>query len=768
MKRNITVITLIILIASDSAFALDVGHSTNIALNLDDLWVLVAAAFVFFMQAGFKVLETGLVKAEHRSGIGAKNLLDWVAGSLAFFMVGFAFMFGDSTNGYFGTSLFTGSGLTDGKSFIFFLFQLAFAGTALTIVSGAMSGRTGIIPYFIASLMTAMVIYPLFGHWAWGNLLNENNQPWLASLGFIDFAGSTVVHSTGAWVALVGIYMVGPRIGRYDAMKKLQPVKASDYSYSILGVMILWLGWWGFNGGSTLAFNESVPKIILNTNLSGAAACLAAFLHAYFVQNKRDIIEKIAGGSLTGLVAITACCNIVSPISSIIIGLGAGLLHNIFYVIISEKWELDDPVGAIAVHGIGGVFGTLCVGIFGEAELLMHGRWVQIGIQFVGIITCFIFTTGSSLLMFLMIKKTIGIRVSPKHEINGSFIGEEIMDQTKNADERKVSQISVRVSARGYNLLSVIEYLSIDQAKRKELIFENKVTYLDDDGAVVPSLVAVRQLGLMLELQKNEVAQERDIIKKKHEEIDKSIQHASKVQSAVLGETDVLKQLFTSSFIIYKPKTNVSGDFYWARKVSRYKVVLVANSNQSGVSGGFLSMLGVSLINEVFNENKLRYPDKILEMFNTRFTNAMRSKSLSNKLTDTLDVSLIIVDEIKQEVHFAGANNDLYFYHSDQRNHYKGDSFAVGSQSFSDTKGYNRHTINYIQGDRIYLFTDGYHEQLNLEDLPMTKKSLLEKIHQIHDFDLDAQKLILEDNLVEWTNGAPQTEDVLLLGIELE
>jgi len=645
MKKTGTLIVLLMFCSCHTTLALNTAASNNITLNIDDLWVLVAAAFVFFMQAGFKVLETGLVKAEHRSGIGAKNLLDWVAGSLAFFLVGYAFMFGDSSYHMLGTNMFAGGGLTDGKSFIFFLFQLAFAGTALTIVSGAMSGRTGIIPYFIASLMTATVIYPVFGHWVWGNLANEGNTPWLAKLGFMDFAGSTVVHSTGAWVALVGIYIVGPRIGRYDAMKKVQAIKASDYSYSILGVMILWLGWWGFNGGSTLAFNDDVPKIILNTNLSGAAACFIAFFHAYFFQNKKDIIEKIAGGSLTGLVAITACCNVVSPLSSILIGFCAGFLHNIFYVLISEKWELDDPVGAIAVHGIGGVFGTLCVGFFGESELLVHGRWMQIGIQFVGILACFLFTGGTSFVMFSVIKKTIGLRVSPKHEKNGSFIDEELVNETSLTDERQVSQVSVRVSAKGYNLMSVLEYLSIKQSKRKELIFENRISYLDEDGVTIPSLVAVRQLGLLLETQKNELSQERDLIQKKHNEIDKNIEHASKVQTAVLGETKVLKDLFSDSFIMYKPKTNVSGDFYWVRKISGYKIVLVADSNRSGVSGGFLSMLGISLINELFNENKLRYPDRVLRMFNDKFINAMRNKKYISQEQIMIFIFIMMINE---------------------------------------------------------------------------------------------------------------------------
>lgn len=475
-----------------------------VQLSINDLWILVAAALVFFMQAGFKVLETGLVKKEHRAGIGAKNLLDWVAGSIAFFLVGFAVMFGTSTNGFIGTEFFGGSGIENGRQFIFFLFQLAFAGTALTIVSGAMSGRTGVIPYFIASLATAMIIYPLFGHWAWGNLLIEENKPWLAQLGFMDFAGSTVVHSTGAWVAIVGIHMVGPRIGRYDANGKLVTTKASDYSYSILGVMILWLGWWGFNGGSTLAFNDDVAKIILNTNLAGAAACFSAFFHAVFIQKKEAVIEKLAGGSLTGLVAITACCNVVTPISSLIIGFIAGILHNWSYRLLSEKLRLDDPVGAIAVHGFGGAFGTLCVALFGEADLLVHERGWQTAVQLVGIFTCFGFAACSSLIMFFIIKKTIGLRVSPAEEASGAFVENTTHEQAVSPEKRKLTQVAIQVSGRGFNMYSIQEFLKINPSKRKKLIDLGRVKYMDDTGSVLSAPLAAEQLGFKIESEKKQ------------------------------------------------------------------------------------------------------------------------------------------------------------------------------------------------------------------------------------------------------------------------
>lgn len=749
--------------------ALGQGTAENIiSLNIDDLWVLVAAALVFFMQAGFKVLETGLVKTEHRAGIGAKNLLDWVAGSIAFFIIGFAFMFGTSGAGLIGGSFFFGNDLTGGKDFIFFLFQLAFAGTALTIVSGAMSGRTGVIPYFIASLMTAMFIYPVFGHWAWGNLLLPDNQPWLASMGFMDFAGSTVVHSTGAWIAIVGIHMVGPRIGRYDFNGNLIPMKASDYSYCILGVMILWLGWWGFNGGSTLAFDDSVAKIILNTNLAGAAACFSAFFHAVYWQDKKDVIEKLAGGSLTGLVAITACCNVVTPVSSLIIGLIAGVLHNVFYILLAEKLRLDDPVGAVAVHGIGGAFGTLAVALFGEADLLLHDRWWQLAVQAMGVVTCFVFTTSISLGMFFVIKKTIGLRVSPLEEANGAFVENLTEEQlTSEMDKRKVAQVSVRMSAKGYNMFTVQEYLKIDPLKRKLMIDEDRVKYMDETGSIMSPLVAVRQMGLMLEAEKNKLSKAHDQMKTSQEATEKSMVHAAHLQAALLGDADNFKELFESSFIYFQPRRKVSGDFYWFKKVGDFKIVIVSNGNVSGVSGGFLGMLGLSLVKEVFGANKLLYPEKVLDTLDRKLVQALRLKSLGMKLMDSMDVSIVIVDEMKRQIHFSGANSGLYHINGKGSKVYEGVDCPVGLKELKDNAVFKRETFSYQEGDRLYMFTDGYYKQQNKHGQQLTKSDFLDQLNEVQHEDFDYQKMLLEVDFDKWTDSVEQNDDVLVVGMKL-
>jgi len=405
------------------------------ALAVDRLWIVIAGAMVFLMQAGFLCFEVGVCREKNATAMAIKNLIDWIVLSLAFFLVGFAIMFGSSSTGFFGTDFFLLDELpSDGLGGIFFMFQLAFAGTALTIVSGTMSERTAFIPYLLASVMMGALIYPVFGHWAWGNLFVESNEPWLASMGFMDFAGSTVVHSVGAWVGLVGAVLVGRRLGRYDENGKMVPFKPHSMALAGLGVVILWFGWWGFNGGSTLSMDDTVGPIILNTNLSAAAAGMTAFFHCFFFQNKEGLTEKMMGGVLGGLVAITACCNVVTPMGAVCVGLSAGVIHNLGFKFLIEKLKIDDPVGAIPVHGVCGVWGTLCVAIFGQAELLALPRFEQLGVQVVGIVTCFVWSISIAIPMFMILKKVVGLRVSPDVEQQGIDIASEFEHEVEVLD----------------------------------------------------------------------------------------------------------------------------------------------------------------------------------------------------------------------------------------------------------------------------------------------------------------------------------------------
>ncbi|WP_421878198.1 ammonium transporter [Marinoscillum sp.] len=730
--------------------------------NVDTLWILISAALVFFMQAGFKVLETGLVKTEHRSGIGVKNLMDWVAGSLAFFLIGFGLMFGESSGGLIGTTMLLGD-FTEGYTYVFFIFQLAFAGTALTIVSGAMSGRTALGPYFVASLFTAIIVYPVFGHWAWGNLLIESNEPWLASLGFMDFAGSTVVHSVGAWVGLVGIGLVGPRLGRYNALGTIQPVKASDYAYSVLGLMILWLGWWGFNGGSTLGFDTSVPIIILNTNLAAAAACLSAYLHAKFAQKNKDLIEKVIGGSLTGLVAITACCNVVTPINSIVIGLLAGLIHNLAYILISEKWKLDDPVGAIPVHGFGGVFGTLCVALFGQEELLVHSRWTQLGVQSIGVVVCIAFTVTTAFAVFYIIKFTFGLRLSPMEEKSGAVFGMKQEDLLiENELEKTVSQVSVRMGESSYNLFKVNEYLNLPRETRVGLIRTESVQYLDESGNEVPTLEAVRYLSGVIEQQRDQGKSQEELVEltlfKERENVIGSL------QDILLGEDHSIISVFPNSFVILEAKGKVSSDFYWHGKEKGYRIAVAASCYDPDISNAFISALTVSQLNEIVGIKKILPPEKILTILDDKISLALQSSG-SAKNANGLEIGILVVDNNKRTAYYSasGTGIKLYVKKLEQAlQEHKGIDIPLGNGA----RKFERVKIDYSKGDAFFLCSDGFANQLNESGKRYSTTQLRDFLEQNAARSMKDQKMLIGEEYAGWKGTQPQTEDILIMGIK--
>ncbi len=425
MKKFLVITMLVVL----PFFAFSQGESEISALNLqiDKLWVLIAAALVFFMQAGFLALELGLVLKKDASSIGLKNGIDFVVGSLAFYMVGFALMFGKSDSGIIGTDTFFLQGLETNPNanplgLTFFLFQVGFAVTAITIVSGSLAGRVGFISYMVASLMIGLLIYPVFGHWVWGSGFYSNNSAWLGDLGFIDFAGSTVVHSVGGWMALVGAFILGPRLGRYKPDGSPGHIKPSNIGIAVLGVFILWLGWFGFNGGSTLAFSADVDDIIINTVLSAVAGGLVAFFHSYKFQNKADIYEKTIGGILGGLVGITAGCHIVTIGGAIAIGAISGFVHNITFDLVTKKWKIDDAVGAVPVHGFCGAAGTIILVFFAKEGAFEKTLLSQLLIQVLGVVVCFVWTASVGYITFQLIKKLFGLRVSPEEEQAGVSI----------------------------------------------------------------------------------------------------------------------------------------------------------------------------------------------------------------------------------------------------------------------------------------------------------------------------------------------------------
>ncbi len=391
-------------------------------LATNTIWVLLGAILIFIMQAGFAMLETGFTRVKNAGNIAMKNLLDFSLGSVAFFLLGFGFMFGSGTplfglfdlgsNGSYSAILPQGV-----NQWAFIIFQTMFCATAATIVSGAMAERTRFIAYCMFSFIISLLIYPISGHWIWGG-------GWLDALGFHDFAGSTVVHLVGGTAALAGVIAVGPRTGKYSKEGKSSAIPGQSLTLGVLGVFVLWFGWFGFNAGSTFSIDSDVSmllasRIMVNTNLSAAVSAATAWIFTT-IQFKRADISMTFNAAVAGLVAITAGCDTVSPFGAMIIGLGSGFLVVLGIEFIEKVLKADDPVGAIGVHGICGAYGTIMVGLLStDAGLLYTGGMGLLVVQILGVLSVGSFVFAAASIMFFLLKKTIGLRVSEQAELGG-------------------------------------------------------------------------------------------------------------------------------------------------------------------------------------------------------------------------------------------------------------------------------------------------------------------------------------------------------------
>ena len=426
----------IVVLAENPAAADTAAMITDTKVVLDTVWVLVAGVLVFFMQAGFAMVETGFTRAKNACNILMKNLMDFSIASILYWAIGFGIMFG-AGNAFFGSSGFflkdTGSTFasldwTTVPLVCKYFFQMVFAATAATIVSGAMAERTKFVSYLIYSVFITAFIYPVVGHWIWGG-------GWLAEKGMWDFAGSTVVHSVGGWLALCGALMLGPRLGKYNPDGSSNAIPGHNIPFAALGVFILWLGWFGFNPGSTMAAVRDIAHIAGTTNMAAAGGAISAMLTAWYLFKKPDVSMTL-NGVLAGLVGITAPCAFVSLGSALIIGLAAGILV-VLSVVLLDKLHIDDPVGAISVHGMCGVWGTLALGLFAQDMfapgttgngLFFGGGAGLLGSQLMGVLAVFAWCMGTGFLLFYGIKKAVGLRVNREEELRGLDIDEHGME----------------------------------------------------------------------------------------------------------------------------------------------------------------------------------------------------------------------------------------------------------------------------------------------------------------------------------------------------
>ncbi|MDD2764325.1 MAG: ammonium transporter [Opitutaceae bacterium] len=441
--------------AASTAPAIDVAHLSSLRTGLDTVWVLVTAMLVFWMNAGFALVESGLCQSKNCVNILAKNFIVFAASTISFWVIGWGLMFGDG-NSFIGShglwfvggadnspalgeayaamnpfstakyeGVYSAINWTPVPLWAKFFFQLVFAGTAATIVSGAVAERIKFGAFLIFSFLLVALVYPVTGHWIWGG-------GFLSVANFRDFAGSTVVHSVGGWAALAGVIVLGPRLGKYGKDGKVHPIPGHSMTSAALGVLILWLGWFGFNPGSTMAAmdGKAIAHILVNTNLAAATASLSALVTAWALLKKPDL-SMILNGCLAGLVAITAPCAFVSIASGFWIGLIAGVLV-VLAVVFFDKLKLDDPVGALSVHLVNGVFGTLALGLFYDQQVATDvaalatglSRGAQTWVQLKGIFWAGLYVFPLSLVIWYALKAALGIRVSAEEETEGLDIGE--------------------------------------------------------------------------------------------------------------------------------------------------------------------------------------------------------------------------------------------------------------------------------------------------------------------------------------------------------
>lgn len=458
----------------------------------DCIWVIIAAMLVFLMQAGFMALETGLTRAKNSINVAIKNMSDFILSVAAFWFIGYGLMFGKTFHGIIGTSDFFVNFDTNNWKAAFFVFQAVFVGTAATIDSGAVAERAKFGTYLLMSVITSAFIYPIFGHWAWGNLFYPDNSGWLQKLGFLDFAGSTVVHSIGAWVGLAGIIIIGPRINRFSEDGTPNKISGHNLVLAYLGVFILFFAWFGFNSGSTLSATAEVANVLANTVISASFGGLTTlFISWMFGKSRLPDPEMIINGILGGLVGITAGCYYIGETGALVVGVVSGLI--VFYgTALLEKLRLDDVVSAIPVHGFAGVWGTVATGIFIKDTFLVESgitRGHQILVQLLGSATALLWAFGVSFVIMKIINRICPMRVSREFEEIGLNIAEhgasssilELSNSVKNIIEsrnfKNAGEIDVEIGTEIGDLTNYFNTM-ISELKSKEEVAEEALCSL--------------------------------------------------------------------------------------------------------------------------------------------------------------------------------------------------------------------------------------------------------------------------------------------------
>jgi len=659
----------------------------NISLDsvksfVDTLWVINCAILVFIMQAGFMCMETGLSRHKNSINVALKNAADFGVAVVVFWTFGFGLMFGKSFNGLFGTDLFFFK-TEKAQLMTYFVFQAMFVATAATIISGAVAERMKFVGYLMITILATGVIYPLVGHWAWSSsylanieitsaakeLLDVHNKGWLSELGFIDFAGSTIVHSVGGWMALAAILIIGPRIGKYSESNKGK-FTGSSFPLAVLGTLILWFGWFGFNGGSNGAMNDSVPLILINTFLAGAFGLLTGLAASFLLFKKPDPYYIILG-PLAGLVAITAGCNSMTTLVSILVGM-IGSLVAITINELLNKYEIDDVVGAVPVHLGAGVWGTLAVGFFSDLEILGTDltRVEQIKTQFIGVIAVGIFTFFSSYILLRVINYFYPLRVSPLQEELGLNIAEH-------------NAVSVE-----HDLISILE----KQSQSGDLAIRGP-----QDPFTAGGVIGLYYNKLMNKLEISEIEKE-----KWRSRINNEVQLAVKVQENFLPKRNL------ENYPVYGiniAAREVSGDFFSFYPHNDSIYFIIADVAGKGIHAGMV-MAKASTLFEVMSKDQVDPDEMMFHMNNDLFITK----------TSGMFVTCILgkYDLISDEISWVNGGHQPAIIRDNKGQYQKFESEAppmgVITQKEKSVYKINKQKLN---GNKFYVFTDGLSESLD-------------------------------------------------------
>ena len=689
---------------------------------IDTLWVIDCAILVFIMQAGFMCVESGLSRHKNSINVALKNAADFGVSVVVFWLFGFGLMFGKSFNGFFGTDLFMFA--TDISQYqTYFVFQAMFVATAATIISGAVAERLKFVGYLVMTIFATGVIYPIVGHWAWSSsyLGEAMNKGWLASLGFVDFAGSTIVHSVGGWIALSGVLILGPRIGKYSEANKGK-FTGSSFPLAVLGTLILWFGWFGFNGGSNGAMDDAVPLILINTFLAAAFGLLTSLVISFAIFKKPDPFYVILG-PLAGLVSITAACNSVNSLLAILIGIIGTIIAIIVHEFLNKK-EIDDVVGAVPVHLAAGVWGTLAVGIFSNLEILDTGlsRIDQIKAQLIGISTIGLFSFVASFIFFKIVNYFYPLRVSPLHEELGLNIAEH-------------GAVSVE-----HDLIAILD----KQSKSGDLKIRGP-----QDPFTAGGVIGLYYNKLMSKLEDSETEKN-----KWRERISKEVNLAVKVQENFLPKRN-LNNFPVSGINI--PAREVSGDFFSFYPHNESIYFIIADVAGKGIHAGMV-MAKASTLFEIMSKDKVD-PDEMMFHMNN---------DLYQTKTAGMFVTCILgeYDLVSEEIRWVNAGHQPALVRSMDGNYseFASSSTPLGVIKHKDKNVYKLEKTN-LSSSRFYIFTDGLSESLDKNGEEIGIDGSIKIIENNFNSDLKKQLKDVTDDVIKVAGDKNLSDDLTLVGL---